>query len=222
MAYPFDAGHSRRVWQGSKVPSKPREQTSLKYVFPVLAGCAEEVQEEYIYEKSLIARAGDKGFKKTLRRGLLELFRAVRGAVDRICRNKNLEIEAIAVTIPAHWTLEFEDVYRDVLSESFDFRDRVDQIFFVSEIEAIVHTLVKDHPGVIGLDSADHDYLCLFQDFGGHSSVSFNQSDRPVSICPSLHLPFLRVLGHVLGSYEDPETRRGSEGEYLRGGRSQG
>jgi hypothetical protein len=110
VAYPFDAGRNRRVWQGSKLPPKPREQTSLKYVFPVLAGCAEEVQEEYIYEKFLIARAGDKGFQKTLRRGLLELFRAVREAVDCICRNKKLEVESIAVTIPAHWTLEFEDV----------------------------------------------------------------------------------------------------------------
>jgi hypothetical protein len=156
---------------GSKLPRKPREQVSLKYAFAVLAGCAKDVQGEYIFEKSLMERAGDEQFKKALRRGLLQLFNAIHEAVDRICRDKNFRVESIAATIPAHWTLEFEDVYRDILAECFDFRQRATQIFFISEIEAMVHALVKDHPKAIGLDSATHDYVCLFQDYGGHSSV---------------------------------------------------
>lgn len=181
----------------------------------ILADCIDELQDEYAFAAPLVKRAKDEAFKAALEDGILDLFAALHKDVDRTCQERSFWIESIAVTIPAHWTLEFEDVYTSILTRTFWSEERKPQITFISEIEALVHALVKDRPVSIGLNTTAPDYVCLFQDFGGHSSVCHYTLETKYPNLRQLTIPIPGAAERVFGLHKGAEPREWSENKFL-------
>lgn len=65
-------------------------------------------------------RKDEPEFKAQLRRGLIALLTILRNAANAVCRQRALRITNIGLTIPVQWTLEFEEVYRELMLEVFE------------------------------------------------------------------------------------------------------
>lgn len=74
------------------------------------------------------------------------------------------------MTLPAQWTLDFEELYRGLVLEVFNFSGN--QVFFYTEVEGLAHTLITHHAQELGLTEGSPEMFSLFMDFGGHHTVS--------------------------------------------------
>ena len=161
--YPFDDGE---VYLGDN-PDPERRLISLKYGFYLLANAKDELLEQYPLVNPLMERQNDPNFRARLVEGLKQLFTKIRPHVLRICEKKRFTIDKIALSIPAQWTLEFEDVYTDIIVEVFS--QPRSKLWFYTETEALAHFLFRNH--MDGLEfEGDHEVM-LFLDFGGHNMV---------------------------------------------------
>lgn len=109
----------------------------------------------------------DLGFRGRLLQGLHELFSHIKQRIDSVCDQQGLVVEKIGLSIPAQWTLDFEETYRNIVSDVF--HHPPGRIFFHTETVALAHYLIKDFSRVLGFSHQED--VVLFLDFGGHSMV---------------------------------------------------
>ena len=115
-------------------------------------------------------RRHDTAFRARLHRGLEDLFSTIASQVDKICRRKGLIVADIALTVPSQWTLEFEDLYADIVGKVFDRPHSA--IYFCTETEALANFVLRDNLDDLILDGHSSYDTMLFLDFGGHNMVS--------------------------------------------------
>ncbi|KAI8316435.1 hypothetical protein K4K61_007341 [Colletotrichum sp. SAR11_59] len=177
--YPFEPG--KPVYLGED-GDPDRHEISLKYAFYILVDEADHGKDSFFEQYALVnplrKYRNDVDFRQRLRRGLVELFSAVRDMAREQCESEGLRITSIGLSVPSQWTIEFEDVYRDIIAEVFDELTRPEeQICFHTETEALAHFLLRNHiKQLLGVhtfrelkrNSSAHKPL-LFLDFGGHN-----------------------------------------------------
>lgn len=161
-----------------------RKSCSLRYGFYALVKPLSNILQGFGLLDELMARKDDPVFLGRIRRGLAELFATVRKRVLQICAQKRYYIHTISLTIPAQWTLEFEDLYRDIIGEVFEHPR--DHIWFNTEIEALVHYLFNYYRQELGFQAHGVDRL-LITDHGGHVMVCYSPRRRlqqqPQALC---------------------------------------
>lgn len=180
--YPF--GPDQQVYFGEK-GNKKRQEISLKYAFYVLVPEADHGEDKFFEQYALVSplreKQHDPAFREKLRQGLVDLVSAVRAMVQEQCKSRGLRVTSIGLSVPSQWTMEFEDVYRDIVAEVFDEETSPKkQISFHTETEALAHFLLEHHLEqllgqemlfAIQRNRIAHKVL-LFLDFGGHNMVS--------------------------------------------------
>lgn len=171
-----------------------RRPMSLKYGMYLLANASANLTKEYPAVEHVCELRDDIEFRARARRGLVELLAKVLQRVHDICQHLYLRITRVGLTVPVQWTLDFEDVYADIIIDAFRMHadtkggvhfaiDKQD-IYFVTETEALAaymfdSELDKLRPAEGRIENK-WDYF-LFFDFGGHNMVSrnFNRSCNP-------------------------------------------
>ncbi|KAK3934743.1 hypothetical protein QBC46DRAFT_273214 [Diplogelasinospora grovesii] len=161
LAYPFD--ENGPVYGGNKHKTA-RIPIFLKYAFYALANASDHLLEQYPLVTPITERKDDEAFRGRLREGLIALLTQIRVQVDQICTDNLLYIEHLAVTVPAQWTLEFEDVYKGLLDEVFNMPGKY---VFVTETEALAHWLFRRY--LLEAEREQQHDVMLFLDFGGHN-----------------------------------------------------
>jgi len=144
-----------------------RMSVSAKYAFYALTNISDALLEQYPPVHNLMARREDPAFRDKLRRGLIALLSVLRDRALAVCQTKKLQVVRIGLTIPVQWTLEFEEVYRELVCKVF----KVDQdvIYFFTETEALARYLLKHNADQMDPDG-EHNAIMFF-DFGGHNMV---------------------------------------------------
>ena len=165
--YPFDNGP---VYLQENI-DRSRRPTSAKYAFYPLVNEITDDLHEYDLIKSLLEKRHNQLFLQRAQDGVKAVLTVVRDRIRQICQSKALQIRNIALSIPAQWHLEFEDLYRQIVHEVFD--HPLDGITFLTETEALVHYLFKRHPEELQFNPHSV-WECVFLDFGGHNAVSSN------------------------------------------------
>ncbi|RYP74988.1 hypothetical protein DL771_002636 [Monosporascus sp. 5C6A] len=170
-AYPF--GKSGKVYLGDDSDPE-RESVSLKYAFYILANGSDELLEQYRLLDKFCSRKHDPVLRKRLQEGLTQLFSRFFGRVKDVCKTRRVLITKIALSIPSQWTLEFEDVYRDVITRAARVvTTSAIEIFFVTETQALAHFICSKYLDIL-VRHPDRTWseVFLFLDFGGHSMNS--------------------------------------------------
>lgn len=171
ILHPYDEGPVY-VAEG---PDPAREGVPAKYAMYPLAGAEDELLGQYPLVTRPMERRHDSHFLARLRRGLTDLFTVVRRQVVEVACKHRLTVDKIGLSVPSQWTIEFQDVYRSIVSGVF--RHPENDIYFHPETVALAHYLFRDHPEELGLVGGTFEEVknFLFIDFGGHNVVS-----RPV------------------------------------------
>ncbi|GKT50060.1 uncharacterized protein ColSpa_10241 [Colletotrichum spaethianum] len=165
--YPFRS--KGPVYLGER--ADPTSQAvSLKYAFYPLADASDELLEQYHLVRSLMERKSDAKFLDRLRQGLEELLAVIKCSVDDICTRQRIKVTRIGLSIPSQWTLEFEDVYKNIVSSVFGHSQS--SIFFHTETEALAHYLLDEGLDYLLPDQHSEYRVFLFLDLGGHNMVS--------------------------------------------------
>jgi hypothetical protein len=120
-----------------------RESISLKYGFYPLTGCSDELLQEYRLLDEISKHSLDSAFQERLRQGLRDLFARLSRRVREVCSAHHLKVTNIGLSTPSQWTLDFEDLYREIVAEAF--RHPAPDIIFVTETEALAHLVFTDH-----------------------------------------------------------------------------
>ncbi|KAI0123474.1 hypothetical protein BJ170DRAFT_109899 [Xylariales sp. AK1849] len=164
IGYPFDGGE---VYLGEGI-SAARESISLKYAFYALVNTTDELFNQYRLATPLLSRRNDQEFRARLLEGIRKLFTAVYDRVVEVCQEEKLRVTTIGLSIPSQWTLDFMDLYRDLVAQVF--RHDSSAIFFVTETEALAHFLcVKKLDRLVVRQNTVHHDVVLMLDFGGHN-----------------------------------------------------
>ncbi|KAK0612269.1 hypothetical protein B0T14DRAFT_343124 [Immersiella caudata] len=142
-----------------------RLSVSAKYVFYALADASDTLLLQYPLVRDIVDRKHDPKFKARLRNAMVALLSVLRERAMPIILNKNWHIAKVGLTIPVQWTLEFEDVYRDLVSEVFEVNPNI--IYFFTETEALARYLFKHHASE--MDPNEEYNAIMFIDFGGHN-----------------------------------------------------
>ncbi|KAI8945949.1 hypothetical protein F4801DRAFT_597202 [Xylaria longipes] len=180
--YPFDDGPA---YVGVE-PNPDRDSISMKYGFYLLAGASDDLLNQYNVMSPLLQYRNDRNFCDKIRSAIKSLLEDIWQRVQLMCHQKHWEISAISLTIPSQWTLEFEEVYRNLASEAFRFSP--EKITFVTEAEALTHYICHDRPGILQPqhpDESGNSRLILLLDFGGHNmnscilAISYANKDSP-------------------------------------------
>ncbi|KAK1833905.1 hypothetical protein QBC39DRAFT_253485, partial [Podospora conica] len=208
MGYPFEATPGA-VYLPHAAPEtvQDRQPMSLKYGMYLLSDASKNLVKEYPAVEHVCRFSGDPDFRKRARTGLVELMTTVLLRVNNVGQQYHLCIRRIALTVPVQWTLEFEDVYSEIMVEALadvhhrnqgqHFAVTKEDIFFITETEALAAYMfdfeldqMRPKEGKVGSKAA----YFLFFDFGGH-----NMAKRMWHVCPPL-------------GQSRPERRRGREG----------
>ncbi|KAM7185166.1 hypothetical protein V8F33_012554 [Rhypophila sp. PSN 637] len=142
-----------------------RQSTSLKYAPYILVNSSDSFLKQYMLFEALIERRRDAVFRDRLRRGLEGLFSCIAAQVEKNCKTNKFKIAEIALTLPAQWDLEFEDLYSDIVSEVFGAQRS--NIYFCTETEALANFVIRDH--LEHLEEYNSCNSILFLDYGGHN-----------------------------------------------------
>ncbi|KAI1360818.1 hypothetical protein F5Y08DRAFT_316577 [Xylaria arbuscula] len=188
--YPIDGNGP--LYNGN-VTAPGRVALSAKISFPSLVGeefGMELHQEGYALVLGHLELLKDDRARQRAEQGIKELFKTISKRLEKQFSGKNLRvaIKAIGLSIPAHWTLEYEDLYRSIVIETFD--SFQGEILFLTEAEALAHYLFRDHHELLisakgdqdqdiedGEGSEEDEYedrgqgreVVLIMDFGGHN-----------------------------------------------------
>lgn len=149
-------------------PDPTRQAIKLKYGTYLLAGANDKLLTEYPLFQTLLRHKHNSWFLERLRQGLREAFETIYERVRDICRARKMKIVEIGLTVPAQWTLDFEDVYKKLVTEVFCIEPS--KVKFHFETQALAHYILRHHIHDIrqGDEFAN---VVLFLDFGGHSLV---------------------------------------------------
>ncbi len=187
--YPFDHP-SKALYLADRVDFG-RRSISAKYGFYALANASDILLEEYPSVRDLTARKNDPAFRLQLKRAMQALLSRLRDRVTVTCKEEGYNITRIGLTIPVQWTLDFETVYRDLVSSVFSMDGK--NIFFFTESEALARYLFKFYGE--RLDKHHQYKSMMFADFGGHNMVSYPPSslrENNAAFSPIPSLPFFR------------------------------
>lgn len=143
--YPID--ENGPLYNGN-VAHPGRVALSAKMSFPSLVSNEfglELHKEGYALVLSHLELLQDDEVCQRAKQGIKELFKAIyrRFRVQFSGRKLRVTIKAIGLSIPAHWTLEYEDLYRKIIMETFN--NFQGDIFFLTEAEALAHYMFRDH-----------------------------------------------------------------------------
>lgn len=167
--YPFEENADVYLGNMGNELAPERKPISLKYGVYLLAGADDQVLKQYDVLRPMIAFRHDNKFLRKLQHGIKALFRDIQARVEAFCTLNRWRLTKITLSIPAEWSLEFEEVYRGLISEVFMLP--LMDIYFITEIEAVTHYVCQQHSDV--LFTADlHRQFVLFLDFGGHNAVN--------------------------------------------------
>ncbi|KAI1429974.1 hypothetical protein F5Y12DRAFT_214812 [Xylaria sp. FL1777] len=160
------------VYNGNvAIPSRP--SLSAKISFPSIVG---ESLGSNLHQKGYelvlhhLDMLQDDNARERARKGIEALLHVLSCDVDRQCSKikPKVIIKAIALSIPAHWTLEFEELYREMIGKSFP--KYQGDIFFLTEAEALAHFLYRSHREILVPTPGGKDgIIVLIIDFGGHN-----------------------------------------------------
>ncbi|RWA08219.1 hypothetical protein EKO27_g6889 [Xylaria grammica] len=178
--YPIDG---LDIIYNGNVALPDRPSLSAKVSFPALVG---EPSGSNLHQKGYelvlhhLYMLKDDNVRKRARRGIEALLHVISCDVDRQCSKipSKVVVKAIALSIPAHWTLEFEDLYREMVRKAFS--KYQGDIFFLTEAEALAHYLYREHRPVLVPDSYDDaGARVLIMDFGGHNNIAAGSDEDP-------------------------------------------
>ncbi|KAI0428804.1 hypothetical protein F5Y09DRAFT_277102 [Xylaria sp. FL1042] len=189
--YPIDGDNP--IYNGN-VARPDRPSLSAKLSFPSLAiGPSSSNLYQKGYELVLLhlAMLNDDEVRKRARQGIEDLLHVLARDVSRQCDKikPEVDITAIALSIPAHWTLEFEELYREMIQKTFN-KYKVD-IFFLTEAEALAHFLYHKRllPPLEDEKGKGKGNIVLIMDFGGHNTngclidIASSSDDEDSSSC---------------------------------------
>lgn len=191
--YPFDNPipnpPADMVYPGNnRVPD--RRSISSKLAMYAVVGITDEVARQSPELRELRGRVQqNQTLKQIIRRGIQQMMfcvlKKVSYLVNRAIEPQDRIIDAIALTIPAQWTIEFEDEYGELLTAAWEqvFRCEAPQIIFLSEGQTNVHyafyqdtypaSTDRQHLSQQGFfDIGRSKNSVLLIDAGGHSTVS--------------------------------------------------
>lgn len=162
-----------------------REQESLKYGFYLFSGDPNNLFPQYPLMKRL-RDADSPELRARLREGMIQMFRHLRNKIEEnpVVRRRGWVVGKLSITIPNQWTLEFEEVYTQLLAEAFEWEIEVARrkIFFYTETEALGQLLLQSEDfeeASVALASQNKHKVCLVLDFGGHNLVRASDSVTP-------------------------------------------
>ena len=160
-----------------------RTQTQMKYYMYCLVETDDEMDtlifDEYPLTHDIVARKDNPNFLDRLRSGLEGLTARLKAAIDsQACQKYDADIQTVVLTIPAQWTLEFEEVLADLWAPTFNWSraEARSNIFFYTEGEAMANFIFRDQRMLFQLSK-----LCpagvfpdavIILDYGGHNLVS--------------------------------------------------
>lgn len=167
-----------------------RRPISSKIAMYAVVGLPDKVADESPHLKLLVEEAeANPHIKQNIRIGIQHmLFRVLRAVSDTnhgILQAWLRELDAVALTIPAQWTVEFEEEYGRLLTAAWEqvFATEPPQIIFLSEGQTNVHYAFYRgtwdaryarqyvHAGGI-CEIGRTSNAVLVVDAGGHSTVS--------------------------------------------------
>ncbi|KAJ0115751.1 hypothetical protein J7T55_010574 [Diaporthe amygdali] len=203
--YPFDH-HSRNnssemVYQGNnRVPG--RRSISSKLAMYAVVGISDEIARQSPQLQELLELVQQTPqLKRVLRLGIEQMFRVVLQNVCLYLEGQNRRIGAIALTIPAQWTIDFEEEYgeRFVTAWAQAFHYAAPEIIFLTEGQTNVHfAFYTETPNARFdrhilrnegfLDSGRISNGLLLFDAGGHSTncslVTICQDNNQLEVLP--------------------------------------
>ncbi|KAL0466374.1 hypothetical protein QR685DRAFT_547965 [Neurospora intermedia] len=120
----------------------------LKYGLYILSNAPEALTNEYHLMEDLIQEdhCNREEFRRKLRLGLVQIFTKLKGKVEQVIEGKRKpwKVGRLCITIPSKWTLDFEDQYRSILAEVFewDIAEAGERVTFVFEPEGLAAYLL--------------------------------------------------------------------------------
>ncbi|KAI0155242.1 hypothetical protein GGR57DRAFT_511691 [Xylariaceae sp. FL1272] len=181
IGYPFEPSskENAHVWLGNR-PTPKRTGISLKYAFYLLADPQHNIGNEYDVVKPILDYKDDHQFCSRLEQGIRELFSRIRDRIQTLCNKHNFKLCSVMLSTPAQWDLDFEAVYRRLISQVFGLKPS--QISFITEIVALAQFMCKENPEfLVGQDEDTDRATSLFIDAGGHTCSTL--------IAKSVHQP---------------------------------
>ncbi|KAI1310472.1 hypothetical protein F5Y03DRAFT_392408 [Xylaria venustula] len=178
--YPIDGVGP--VYNGN-VADPGRPLLSAKVSTPSLV-C--NVSESNIHQKGYelvlhhLSMLENDDIRKRAREGIEALLQALFRDVDSQCsmiKPRVSSIRAITLSIPAHWTLEFEELYRGMIGNAYEHyhgKKYEGEIVFLTEPEALAHFLCREHGHILVPDPKEKRTIVLIMDFGGHNMEDKN------------------------------------------------
>ncbi|KAM7183108.1 hypothetical protein V8F20_012738 [Naviculisporaceae sp. PSN 640] len=163
---------------------------SIKYHLYLLAKVSDKfLAEEFPWiaeEKKHLETIPD--YAVHLEQGLLELFTALAGVVQRTCevRTVKLQIVRICLTTPSQFGHEVSEIYENLVSRAFGLP--TEGIVHCNEAQAMAHFIFDNHVEVeyeTGVSSPD---VGIFIDCGGHTTsiaayqIQYSEEGEPVFI----------------------------------------
>jgi len=217
-AFPFEEGPPDQpvyVLRGDR----NRRGISNKYCMYPLAGLKDSILLEYPLVHHLMQHRHDPAFRARMRRGLVEMFVEIFKLAIKICRKDKMRITRVALTVPAVWTMEFEELYAGIVMEAFrciEPAPRIDRdaIEFYNETEALAHFLFKNFENEIDPEKK-YNYILLI-DFGGHSMVCAAGLQFPILYLPRFFARWLTPIRAMQGGCLFQIVRSGGDMRFFR------
>ncbi|KAK0619470.1 hypothetical protein B0T14DRAFT_566318 [Immersiella caudata] len=141
-----------------------------KYAFYALTNGSDNLLKQHPQADELSRQHNNAVGRRQIEAGIGGLLTTIKEQVDTTCAVKRLRVGRIGLTIPAQWTLEFEDVYRRIVSPLFA-HVQPSNIQFYTEAEALGQYLLREHWDE--LDPENKYAGVMFLDFGGHCMNGF-------------------------------------------------
>ncbi|EFQ31566.1 uncharacterized protein GLRG_06855 [Colletotrichum graminicola M1.001] len=156
------------VYTGDDVPA------ALQIPAKLILGNGRGIEESNALLTEINRQQGNDKFERRCQEGLERIVEAFSLQVQERCekRNEPLEIVEIGLTVPAHWTLEEEESYAELIRKAFprkSWNNRLKDIYFMTEIEAFAHFFFSDAVVVDRYMGDKPNNYVKFLDFGGHS-----------------------------------------------------
>lgn len=194
--YPFDSSSpnppGETIYPGKK-PQPGRRSISSKLAMYAVVGISDEVAKQSLELGDLeLVMQSYPQLKQIIRIGIEEMIscvlRQVHALLNSDSENFRHDIDAIALTIPAQWTIEFEEEYGERFTTAWErvFNYATPQLIFMTEGQTNAHYALfrgKFSPegerprrylpaqGLLNIEGTKNAVLLI--DAGGHSTVGF-------------------------------------------------
>jgi len=132
--------------------------------------------KQYPHIGPVLTQKDDPKFCKHLRDGLSQMLDRAVETIRKKAAVLDLTLRDMVLTVPAHWTLEFEDEYTRLMAAALGVPVETAEkmVFYYTETEALANYIFNDQICLWHLTrrQARPDVIVIL-DFGGHNSVSY-------------------------------------------------